>query len=367
VSGDRQAQAGSSTAGHVEPAFWRDRRVLVTGHTGFKGAWLSFWLQSLGAQVVGVSLDAPPSVPSLYELARVAGGMASSVACDIRDPLALASAVTDARPEVVFHLAAQPFVRRSFLAPRETYEVNVMGTFNLLEAVRSCPSVRACLVVTSDKCYENHESPQPYREEDPLGGHDPYSSSKAAAEIIAAAYRRSFLSDPSGPRIASARAGNVIGGGDWGEDRLVPDLMRAAVAHGDLCLRNPAAIRPWQHVLSPLSGYLLLAQSLLAAEDHARAWNFGPEPTDARTVEWVVRRVSDLWPGGVPWAFDDGPHPHEADLLTLDSSRARERLGWRPALGLEDGLAATVAWYRAWQDGRDMREFTLGQVSALGG
>jgi CDP-glucose 4,6-dehydratase len=353
--------------------------VLVTGHTGFKGAWLSFWLQSLGAQVVGVSLDAPPSVPSLYELARVAGGMASSVACDIRDPLALASAVTDARPEVVFHLAAQPFVRRSFLAPRETYEVNVMGTFNLLEAVRACPGVRACVVVTSDKCYENHESPHPYREEDPLGGHDPYSSSKAAAEIVTSAYRRSFLSDPSGPRIASARAGNVIGGGDWGEDRLVPDLMRAAVAHGDLCLRNPAAIRPWQHVLSPLSGYLVLAQALWDGAGHrggagtgggaefARAWNFGPEPADARTVEWVVRRVSGLWPGGVPWAFDDGPHPHEAHLLTLDSSRARERLGWRPALGLEDGLAATVAWYRAWQDGQDMREFTLGQVAAFGG
>jgi CDP-glucose 4,6-dehydratase len=352
---------------NVDPACWRDRRVLVTGHTGFKGAWLSLWLQLLGAQVVGVSLEALPSVPSLYELARVAEGMAGGVACDIRDPLALAGAVGDACPEVVFHLAAQPFVRRSFLAPRETYEVNVMGTFNLLEAVRACPDVRACVVVTSDKCYENHQSPQPYREQDPLGGHDPYSSSKAAAEIVTSAYRRSFFSDPAGPRIATARAGNVIGGGDWGEDRLVPDLVRAAIAHRNLRLRNPAAIRPWQHVLSPLSGYLLLAQSLLASEDHARAWNFGPEPTDARTVEWVVRLVSDLWPGGVSWAFDDGPHPHEAHLLTLDSSRAHERLGWRPALGLEDALAATVAWYRAWQDGQDMRELTLRQVTAFAG
>jgi CDP-glucose 4,6-dehydratase len=369
----------------VDPAFWRDRRVLVTGHTGFKGAWLSLWLQSFGAQVVGVSLAAPPSVPSLYELARVAEGMAGSVACDIRDPLALAHAVADARPEVVFHLAAQPFVRRSFLAPRETYEVNVMGALNLLEAIRSCPSVRACVVVTSDKCYENHESPQPYREQDPLGGHDPYSSSKAAAEILTAAYRRSFLSDPPGPRIASARAGNVIGGGDWGEDRLVPDLVRAAVAHRDLRLRNPAAIRPWQHVLSPLSGYLVLAQALCdGAGDRAgegtgggargrvggagggsafaRAWNFGPEPADARTVEWVVRRVSELWPGGVSWSVDEGPHPHEAGLLALDSSLARQRLGWRPALGLEDGLAATVDWYLAWLDGQDMRAFTLAQI-----
>lgn len=366
VRGNNQAETGSSTAQTVAPAFWRDRRVLVTGHTGFKGAWLSLCLQSFGAQVLGVSLGVPPSKPSLYELARVAQGMADSVVCDIRDAHAFARAVVSAKPEVVIHMAAQPFVRRSFVAPRETYDTNVMGTLNLLEAIRACPSVLACLIVTSDKCYENRESPLPYRESDPLGGHDPYSSSKASAEILTSAYRRSFFSDPSGPRVATARAGNVIGGGDWGEDRLVPDLVRAAVGSRDLRLRNPAAVRPWQHVLSPLSGYLLLAQTLCESPDTARAWNFGPGPGDARPVEWLVRRFSELWPGGVPWSVDAGPHPHEARLLSLDSSAARRQLGWEPVIGLEDGLAATVEWYRLWREGGDVRALTLEQVAELG-
>lgn len=368
MRGDNQAEVGSSTAQAVDPTFWRDRRVLVTGHTGFKGAWLSLWLQSFGAQVLGISLGDPPSTPSLYELARVAQGMADSVACDIRDAPALARAIVNAKPEVVIHMAAQPFVRRSFAAPRETYDTNVMGTLNLLEAVRVCPSVRTCLVVTSDKCYENRESPLPYRETDPLGGHDPYSSSKAAAEILTSAYRRSFFSDPDAPRIATARAGNVIGGGDFGEDRLIPDIIRATLAGEDLRLRNPAAVRPWQHVLSPLSGYLVLLQALSQSADHAHAWNFGPDPSDARTVEWIVRRLSDLWPdGGLSWTFDPGPHPHEAGLLSLDSSLAADRLGWAPIVGLEDGLAATVAWYRAWRDGGDLRGVTLDQVTKLVG
>jgi CDP-glucose 4,6-dehydratase len=360
-------------------AFWRGRRVLLTGHTGFKGAWLSLWLQSLGVDLVGLSLGPPPTDPSLYALARVREGMAHSVVCDIRDAAALERELASARPEIVIHMAAQPLVRRSFAFPRETYDTNVMGTVNLLEAVRLCGNVRAVLVVTSDKCYENRESKGGYREQDKLGGHDPYSSSKAAAELVTSAYRRSFFSAEGGPRVATARAGNVIGGGDWGEDRLIPDVVRAAMgaaptgAHApekgkgepSLRLRNPSAVRPWQHVLCPLSGYLLLAEALCESPAYARAWNFGPDASDARTVEWVVRRVSDMWPGGVSWQVDEGEHPHEAPLLELDSSQARERLGWEPPLGLEAGLRATVEWYLAWGEGRDVRELTLRQVAAL--
>jgi CDP-glucose 4,6-dehydratase len=352
-----------TTSSRVDPAFWRGRSVLLTGHTGFKGAWLSLWLQSLGARVTGLSLGVPPTEPSLYELARVGDGMAGSVACDIRDPGAVASAMVSARPEIVIHMAAQPLVRRSFAAPRETYETNVMGTVNVLDAVRACEGVRAVVNVTSDKCYENRDLERGYRESDPLGGHDPYSSSKAAAELVTSAYRRSFFSGPHGPRVASARAGNVIGGGDWGEDRLIPDIIRAAVSGETLRLRNPHAVRPWQHVLSPLNGYLVLAQALCDSPEYACAWNFGPEESDARTVEWVVRRVSELWPGGVPWERDEGDHPHEAHYLKLDSSRARETLGWRPMLGLEQGVAATVAWYAALRNGNDVREVTLGQIA----
>ena len=408
----------------IAPGFWRGRRVLLTGHTGFKGAWLSLWLQSLGARVTGISLGAMPSEPCLYELARVDEGMAASVACDIRDAPALARELARARPEIVIHMAAQPLVRRSFVAPSETYETNVMGTVNLLEAVRLCGTVRAVVIVTSDKCYENRESKGAYREGDPLGGHDPYSSSKAAAELVTSAYRRSFFSAEGTPRVATARAGNVIGGGDWGEDRLIPDIVRAAVGTtatgagvlstrvpggtgvcggtgvpggtgvcgvtgapggtgipmdkgAPLRLRNPAAVRPWQHVLCPLSGYLLLAQALCEesrgplgsagdAPTYARPWNFGPDPRDARTVEWVVRQVSASWPGGVPWEIDEAEHPHEAALLELDSKQAREQLGWVPPLGLEDALRATVEWYLAWQEGEHLSELTLRQVQALG-
>lgn len=347
----------------MDPAFWRGRRVLLTGHTGFKGAWLSLWLQSLGAHLIGLSLNAPPTEPSLYALARVGEGMADSVACDIRDPVALARELARAQPEIVIHMAAQPLVRRSFAAPRETYETNLMGTVNLLDAVRACEGVRAVLIVTSDKCYENQESERGYREGDPLGGHDPYSSSKAAAELVTSAYRRSFFSDPSGPRVASARAGNVIGGGDWGEDRLIPDIVRAALAGETLRLRHPGAVRPWQHVLSPLSGYLLLCQALFESPEYAHAWNFGPRDDDARSVEWIVQRFSGLWPGGVAWERDAGAHPHEARYLKLDSSLARARLGWEPLLGLEAGIARTVAWYQAWQRDEDMCAVTQRQIT----
>jgi CDP-glucose 4,6-dehydratase len=364
----------------VERGFWRERSVLVTGHTGFKGAWLSLWLQALGARVSGISLE-PPSEPSLYELVRVGEGMRESLHADICDPLSLTKAIAQLAPEIVFHLAAQPLVRRSFAEPRLTYETNVMGTVNVLDAVRHVDGVRAVVNVTSDKCYENREAEpesergervhehgdnrrtRGYRESDPLGGHDPYSSSKAAAELVTSAYRRSFFSDPDGPRVASARAGNVIGGGDWGEDRLLPDIVRAVVTGEVLRLRNPAAVRPWQHVLCPLGGYLVLAQALCESPAYATAWNFGPDEGDARSVQWMVERVSDLWPGAVHWELDDAPHPPEAGWLKLDSTRARTQLGWTPALELDEGLAATVAWYRAWREGRDVRELTLEQLA----
>ncbi len=348
--------------GWVDPAFWRGRSVLVTGHTGFKGAWTTLWLASLGARVTGLSLGVPTE-PSLFGLARVGEGMDSG-AGDIRDPQALTSAISKAGPEIVIHMAAQPLVRRSFTQPRETLETNVMGTVNVLDAVRHSDGVRAVVVVTSDKCYENREHERPYREEDPMGGHDPYSASKGAAELVTSAYRRSFFSEPDSPRVASARAGNVIGGGDWGEDRLVPDIMRAAFAGETLHVRNPNAVRPWQHVLCPLSGYLVLAQALCESPDYATAWNFGPDEEDARTVGWIVERIAQLWPGGVQWTQDEGPHPHEAHQLRLDSSRARDLLGWRPVMGLEEGVAATVEWYRALREGEDMRAVTLGQIEA---
>ncbi|HEY1451084.1 MAG TPA: CDP-glucose 4,6-dehydratase [Solirubrobacteraceae bacterium] len=354
-------RAAVEDVGVVDPDFWRDRRVLVTGHSGFKGVWLTLWLQSLGARVSGFS-GAPPSAPSLYELS-CAGEDVESHHGDVRDAEAVAAAVAASRPEVVLHMAAQALVRRSFEAPRETYEINVMGTVNVLDAVRRHgEDVRAVVVVTSDKCYENQEWEWGYREHEPMGGHDPYSNSKGCAELVTSAYRSSFFSAPDGPRVASARAGNVIGGGDWGVDRLVPDVMRAALAGEEVRLRNPNSVRPWQHVLNPLSGYLLLAQSLLASPEHACGWNFGPAEQDARTVGWVVERLAEQWPGGLRTSIDDGPHPHEARYLKLDSSRARARLGWRPPVALEDALESIVEWYAALRDGADMRAVTVAQI-----
>jgi CDP-glucose 4,6-dehydratase len=348
----------------VEPAFWRGRRVLLTGHTGFKGAWLALWLQSLGAAVTGFA-DGVPTDPSLYELARVEEEM-KSVIGDVRDPEALATAFAACDPEVVIHMAAQPMVRRSFLEPRATYEVNVMGTINVLEAARGAKSLRAIVNVTSDKCYENREWDWGYREDEPMGGHDPYSSSKGAAEIVTAAYRRSFFADPEGPQLASGRAGNVIGGGDWGEDRLVPDVMRAVLAGEAVRVRNPNAIRPWQHVLNPLSGYLVLAQALWEDPAAAGGWNFGPADEEAQPVGRLVERLAELWPERVRWNVDEGPHPHEAHYLKLDSSKARARLGWRPLAPLDAALDATAAWYREFEAGADMRAVTLDQLDRLG-
>jgi CDP-glucose 4,6-dehydratase len=347
----------------VTPEFWRGRRVLVTGHTGFKGSWLALWLAAMGAEVTGLS-DGVPTQPSLFELARL-GDDVHTIRADVRDADAVRLAVAKARPEVVLHLAAQPLVRQSFRAPRETYEINVMGTVNVLEAVRLVPGVRGVVNVTSDKCYENREWDWAYRENDPVGGHDPYSSSKGASELITSAYRRSFFADDDGPRVASARAGNVIGGGDWGADRLIPDVMRAALAGAPVEIRNPGATRPWQHVLNPLSGYLLLAERLCSDPAAAVAWNFGPAEGDVRPVGWIVERLDALWPGGLRWQRDGGEHPHEARYLKVDSARARARLGWSPAWDLEQALASTVEWYAALRDGADMRAVSVGQLRAF--
>jgi CDP-glucose 4,6-dehydratase len=348
----------------IDSDFWAGRRVLVTGHTGFKGAWLALWLQSLGAAVTGASLR-PPSSPSLYELARVGGGL-SERALDVRDARAVAAALGAADPEVVLHLAGQPIVRRALEDPLATYEVNVMGTANVLEAVRRAgASARAVVVVTSDKCYEKPAgTPRAHAEGDRLGGEDPYSSSKACAELLAAAYRTSYFSGADAPRLATARAGNVIGGGDWGRDRLMPDAVRAVQAGVPLRVRNPQAVRPWQHVLNPLSGYLLLAQRLWHGSDAARAWNFGPAADDARAVSWLVERLAELWDGAFSWERDEEhSHPPEAESLALDSSAARRELGWLPAWDLEQALERLVEWHRAEREGADMRALTLAQIA----
>lgn len=352
----------------IDPDFWHGRRVLLTGHTGFKGAWLSLWLQSLGAQLTGLSRGSPESsgAPSLYELAGVGGHM-DERAVDVRDGQAVYDALAAAQPEVVIHLAAQPVVRRSLLDPVLTYEVNVMGTLSVLEAVRQVgEQVRAVLIVTSDKCYENRgELSRRFRESDPLGGDDPYSSSKACAELLTASYRRSYFSDDGSPQLATARAGNVIGGGDWGRDRILPDALRAVEAGKRLLVRNPHSVRPWQHVMSPLGGYLLLAQALYDGDDAARAWNFGPRPGDSRPVEWIVGRLAELWAGALSWEIDRRANPPEATRLELDSGQAERQLGWRPALGLDGALGLFVDWHAARRRGEDMRLVTLAQIEAF--
>jgi CDP-glucose 4,6-dehydratase len=329
----------------VDRSFWAGRRVLVTGHTGFKGAWLSLWLASLGAEVTGMAL--PAGSPSLYGSAGVGSDVVSSdVSVDVRDFAAVSSFVAAAAPSVVFHLAAQPLVRASYADPAGTWDTNVMGTAHVLEALRlSGASLDAVVVVTSDKCYRNLEEGRPFREDDPLGGHDPYSASKAGAELVAAAYRDSY-----GLPVSTARAGNVIGGGDWSEDRLVPDAFRAVRSGSPLRVRSPGATRPWQHVLCPLHGYMTLAASGLSG-----AWNFGPALGDARPVSWVVDRL------GVPWKRDGGEHPYEAGFLSLDSTKAHEELGWEPRWDLERGIEETAAWYQAGDDA-DLRALTLSQI-----
>ncbi|MGO9247395.1 MAG: CDP-glucose 4,6-dehydratase [Solirubrobacteraceae bacterium] len=365
----------------IDPRFWSGRRVLLTGHTGFKGAWTALWLQSLGARVTGLA-PAPPTEPSLYELARVDKHMASELQIDARDAAAVHQAVREVRPDVVLHMAAQPMVRLSLREPALTFEVNVLGTVNVLEAVRLAgESVQAVVVVTSDKCYANpsgygaaSSSVHRFAETDPLGGHDPYSASKAGAELVTAAYRDSFFSGSGsssgsglGPRIASARAGNVIGGGDFGEDRLIPDVLRAYDVGRPVQVRNPQAIRPWQHVLNPLSGYLALAQALCGPEreEAARAFNFGPAPEDARPVLEIVRRLDGLLEGALGYEVDGAGHPPEAMRLELDSTAAEGQLGWRPRWDLGEALARVAAWHEAHRRGEDMRGMSLSQIAAF--
>ena len=338
--------------------------MFLTGHTGFKGGWLALWLHRLGAKVFGYALD-PDTEPCFFASARVGEVLEADVRGDVRDLDALRRAMEEARPDVVIHMAAQPLVRRSYRQPVETYATNVMGTVHVLEAARALPSVQQILVVTSDKCYENRERARGYREDEPLGGLDPYSSSKACAELVTAAYRRSFFANGSRIALASARAGNVIGGGDWAEDRLIPDMVRAWMRGEPVRIRHPEAVRPWQHVLEALHGYLVLMAHM--ARDPARystAWNFGPDEADARSVAWMVARFAEAWGAG-KWVPDRGEHPPEAGLLRLDCAKAKRALGWRPRLDADTRVRWTAEWYRAFQKGMDMHAFSLEQIQAF--
>lgn len=340
--------------------FWRGKRVFLTGHTGFKGSWLALWLTDLGTEVHGYAL-APPTEPNLFEVTNLQARLTHSTIADIRDAAALTQAMQAAQPDIVLHLAAQPLVRYSYVAPVETYAVNVIGTVNLLEAVRQTPSVKAVVNITTDKCYENREWVWPYRENEAMGGFDPYSSSKACSELVTAAYRHSFL-EAVGIHLASARAGNVIGGGDWAVDRLVPDFLRALDASQTLTIRSPLATRPWQHVLEPLSGYLILAEKLFTeGQDFAEAWNFGPEEIDARPVKWIVEYLCSQVPDAT-WQCDVSPQPHEANTLKLDSSKAKTQLGWHPRWNLQTALGMTLAWHQAWKQGLDMAVTSVRQI-----
>ena len=348
----------------VDAGFWHGRRVLVTGHTGFKGSWLALWLSALGADVHGFA-SAPPTSPSLFELTRLAELVPSTLG-DIRDRAAVERCVADVTPEVVLHLAAQALVKRSLERPVETYATNVLGTVHVLDAVRSAGAeVRAVVCVTSDKCYLNREWEWGYRETDALGGHDPYSASKACQELVAASYREAMMREDVA--VATARAGNVIGGGDWAPDRIVPDAMRAALEGRTLTVRNPASVRPWQHVLNPLSGYLVLAEQLWSSgRAFAQAWNFSPPPHDARSVAWLVERLRERWPGGLDVELAPDAHDrHEARLVRLDASRANDRLGWTAGWSAAQAVDAIVDWYQGLRDDRDMRALTLAQIEGF--
>lgn len=350
--------------------FWSGKRVFLTGHTGFKGGWLSLWLQRMGAKVVGYSLS-PPSDPALFEVARVAEGMTSIIG-DIRDAHRLAQAMADHKPEIVIHMAAQALVRYSYEEPVETYATNVMGTVHVLEAIRNSPSTRVAIIVTSDKCYQNHEWVWGYREVDRMGGDDPYSSSKGCTELVVQAYRHSYFPtarfDEHGVALASVRAGNVIGGGDWAKDRLVPDTIKAFGERRAVVIRNPSATRPWQHVLVPLSGYLRLSEKLWAdGVRFSSGWNFGPDDDDVRPVEWIVDYLTKAWGEGAEWRLDGGQHPHEHTFLKLDTSKARSQLRFSPKIDLATALEWVTDWYRAHYSQQDMHAFTQAQIAAYEG
>jgi len=342
-------------------SFWKDKKVFITGHTGFKGSWLAMWLKQLQAKVVGYSLE-PPTETNLFTVARVAEGLVD-IRGDIRDYSSLQKAITTHQPDIIFHLAAQSLVRYSYEEPVETYATNVMGTVHLLEAARQIPNLKAIVNVTTDKCYENKERSLGYREDEPMGGYDPYSSSKGCAELVSSAYRRSFFNENGKVGLATARAGNVIGGGDWAKDRLVPDIIQAHANKKVLTIRYPEAVRPWQHVLEPLSGYLLLAKALYSQPDlYAEAWNFGPDDADAMPVSWVADEVLRLSGNQTTWQTVKTSQPHEAHFLKLDCSKARNKLNWQPQWHIREALEQTVAWYQDYLHGKDMQATSLKQI-----
>lgn len=350
----------------MDQTFWDKKRVFITGHTGFKGSWLCLWLNSMGAEVTGYALD-PPTEPSLFKLCNI-HELIHSIKGDVRDLDFLRKSICDARPEVVIHMAAQPLVRDSYTSPVDTYEINVMGTVNVLEAVRSTNGIKAVINVTTDKCYENKEWLWGYRENEPFGGYDPYSNSKACSELVTAAYRSSFFNHAKynihGVAVASARAGNVIGGGDWARDRLITDCVNSLLQGDKIRIRNPHAIRPWQHVLEPLAGYLSLAEKLHAnGAEFAEGWNFGPDESDAKTVEWIVRTLCQKWDGAPGYYIDKGEHPHEATYLKLDCSKAKSRLEWRPKWDLEKTIDCIIEWTKDYKAGKDLRKTCLKQIA----
>jgi CDP-glucose 4,6-dehydratase len=343
----------------INQDFWQGKRVFLTGHTGFKGSWLSLWLTSLGATVKGYALS-PPTMPSLFNEAKIDSIIDSQIG-DIRDQDALHNSMTIFNPDVLIHMAAQPLVRYSYDAPIETYEVNVIGTAKVLEVARSCINLKAIVNITTDKCYENDGRSQGYKESDSMGGYDPYSSSKGCAELVASAYRHSFLQD-QGIGVASVRAGNVIGGGDWADDRLIPDILRSFEKNEPVVIRNPKATRPWQHVLEPLSGYLILAQKLYEDQkEYAEGWNFGPNEQDVKPVDWILDKIISKWPNS-SWELDQNSNPHEAVFLKLDIVKAKSKLGWQPVWELSYTLEKIIGWHRAWLDKEDMQAVCLAEI-----
>lgn len=346
----------------VSRKFWKSKKVFLTGHTGFKGSWMSIWLQSMGAIVKGYSLD-PVTTPSLYYEACVGENMESEIG-DIRNLAQISNSIKDFNPDVLIHMAAQPLVRESYVDPVLTYTTNVIGTVNVLEAARNCNKLKAIISVTTDKCYENKEWNKGYKETDPMGGYDPYSSSKGCAELVTSAYRRSFFSTQNSASLASARAGNVIGGGDWSNDRLLPDILKAFENSEPVIIRNPSSTRPWQHVLEPISGYLVLAEMLYEfGDDYAEAWNFGPKDESCKPVSWVLDKMVNLWGESASWKLDKNDNPHEAGLLKLNCSKALKRLKWKSVLDLEDALKLTINWHQNFLNGNDLVDECLNQIN----
>lgn len=348
----------------IDSNFWKNKKVFVTGHTGFKGGWLSLWLNQLGAEVKGYSLE-PPTTPSLFAAAKIERHIESEIG-DIRDIDKLTRSMSQFNPDILIHMAAQPLVRLSYANPVETYSTNVMGTVSVFEAARKCSNLKSIVNITTDKCYENNEWAWGYRENEPMGGHDPYSNSKGCAELVTSAYQRSFFNSEHGPFLASARAGNVIGGGDWATDRLIPDILRAFEKSTSVIIRNPKATRPWQHVLEPLSGYLMLAQALYEkGSDFAQGWNFGPKDDDVQPVEWILERMVKMWGAGASWQLDSGNHPHEATYLKLDISKAKANLNWQPSWRLESTLEKIITWHKAWLAGEVMDKYCFDEISVF--